>query len=99
MRRGASCGSARIRAYGRNAVELADRSGGGAALETARARLAWVEFGPDIIPTIENTMLPIQHGQLSKKGHWCSCAARGVFPIAGAGTTTHPLQQPFREAR
>jgi DNA-binding NarL/FixJ family response regulator len=37
----------------REAVELPGRSGGEAALATARARLAWVEVGPAQLPEIE----------------------------------------------
>ena len=37
----------------RKAVVLAQRSGGGAALATAQARLAWVEAGPDRLPEID----------------------------------------------
>jgi DNA-binding CsgD family transcriptional regulator len=40
----------------RKAVKLAERSGGGAALATARARLAWVEFSPAVIPMIESAV-------------------------------------------
>jgi DNA-binding CsgD family transcriptional regulator len=35
-----------------HAVELAERSGGGAALATALARFAWVELGPDRLPAL-----------------------------------------------
>ena len=40
----------------RKAVELAERSGGRAARATARARLAWVEFGPDLLPEVERAV-------------------------------------------
>jgi DNA-binding CsgD family transcriptional regulator len=40
----------------RKAVELAERCGGGAALATARARLAWVEIGPSQVPEIERAV-------------------------------------------
>ncbi|HET6642938.1 MAG TPA: AAA family ATPase [Gaiellaceae bacterium] len=40
----------------RKAVELAERSGGGAALATARARLAWVVVGPTQLPEIERAV-------------------------------------------
>jgi DNA-binding CsgD family transcriptional regulator len=40
----------------RKAVELAERSGGGAALATARARLAWVEVSPAQVPEIERAV-------------------------------------------
>jgi DNA-binding CsgD family transcriptional regulator len=40
----------------RTAVELAERSGGGAALTTARARLAWAELKPDRLPEIEQAV-------------------------------------------
>jgi DNA-binding CsgD family transcriptional regulator len=40
----------------RKAVELAERSGGGAALATASARLAWAEVGPDRLPLIERAV-------------------------------------------
>ncbi len=38
------------------AMELAERSGGGAPLATARARLAWVDVGPDQLPEIERAV-------------------------------------------
>ena len=40
----------------RLAVELSERSGGGAALAAARARLAWVEIGPAQVPAIERAV-------------------------------------------
>jgi DNA-binding CsgD family transcriptional regulator/tetratricopeptide (TPR) repeat protein len=40
----------------RKAVKLAERSGGGAALATARARLAWTEVGPAQLPEIERAV-------------------------------------------
>jgi DNA-binding CsgD family transcriptional regulator len=40
----------------REAVALGERSGGGAALATARARLAWVEFGPDRLLEMERAV-------------------------------------------
>jgi DNA-binding CsgD family transcriptional regulator len=40
----------------RAALELAERSGGGAALATARARLVWVEIGPDRLPELEQAV-------------------------------------------
>ena len=40
----------------RTAVELAERSGGGAPLTTARARLAWAELGPDRLREIERAV-------------------------------------------
>jgi DNA-binding CsgD family transcriptional regulator len=40
----------------REAVELAERSGDSAALATARARLAWAEFGPDRLSEIESAV-------------------------------------------
>jgi DNA-binding CsgD family transcriptional regulator len=40
----------------RKAVELAERSGGGAAIATASARLAWAEVGPDRLPLIERAV-------------------------------------------
>jgi DNA-binding CsgD family transcriptional regulator len=47
-----SAGARRLR----KAVELAERSGGGAALATASARLAWAEVGPDQLPLIERAV-------------------------------------------
>jgi DNA-binding CsgD family transcriptional regulator len=40
----------------RKAVELAERSGGGAAIATASARLAWAEVAPDRLPLIERAV-------------------------------------------
>jgi DNA-binding CsgD family transcriptional regulator len=40
----------------RKAVELAERSGSGEALATARARLAWVEVGPAQAPELERAV-------------------------------------------
>jgi DNA-binding CsgD family transcriptional regulator len=40
----------------REAVELAERSGRGAPLATARARLAWAELAPDRLPEIESAV-------------------------------------------
>jgi DNA-binding CsgD family transcriptional regulator len=40
----------------REAVDLAERSGGGAALATASARLAWAEVAPDRLPLIERAI-------------------------------------------
>jgi DNA-binding CsgD family transcriptional regulator len=40
----------------RTAVELAEQSGGGAPLATARARLAWVEPGPDQLTDLERAV-------------------------------------------
>ncbi len=47
-----SAGARRLR----EAVELAERSGGGAALATAFARLAWAEVAPDRLPLIERAV-------------------------------------------
>jgi DNA-binding CsgD family transcriptional regulator len=40
----------------REAVEFGERAGRGAALATARARLAWAEFAPDRLPEIESAV-------------------------------------------
>jgi DNA-binding CsgD family transcriptional regulator len=47
-----SAGARRLR----QAVELAERSGGGASLATASARLAWAEVAPDRLPLIERAV-------------------------------------------
>jgi DNA-binding CsgD family transcriptional regulator len=40
----------------REAVEYGERAGGGAALASARARLAWIELAPDRLPEIEGAV-------------------------------------------